>query len=117
MSLPRKNRSSKPGEAQELFEEALNSSDDKYFIHLVGTIGIECLKSLALSTQKRVLVKMLQSMEKKQFIGQYLPWFEEIVRLDIQHKVFTGPGIYQRVIDLLGNLNERKLLNRFQARK
>ena len=111
-----KSRRSRAGEAQESFEQALNTPDDRQFIQLVGAVDVRNLSTLALTTQKRVLLKMLQSMEKKQFIGQYLPWFEEAVRIGIQQKVFSGPGVYQRTTDLLENLKERRLLNKFKMR-
>ena len=56
---------------------------------------------------------MLEAMEKKKFIPQYIPWFEQAVNLNIHNKVFVGPGVYQRVVTLLTKLHEKKLLKSF----
>ena len=55
---------------------------------------------------------MLEAMEEKKFVGQYMPWLEQTVNLGIQHQVFAGPGIFHRLVALLKKLQETKLLKR-----
>ena len=79
----------------------------------MGKFGVKSLSKLSLATQKKTLLHMLEAMENKKFIGQYIPWFEQSVNLNIHRKVFVGPGIYHRVVALLSKLHETKLLKRF----
>ena len=105
---------SRPGRTEEVFEDALGAYDEKEFVRFIGKFGAGYLSKLALSTQKQVLSKMVDAMEKKLFIGQYVPWIEEAVRLGIHRRIFAGPGMFQRVVDLLSALKETKLLKRFK---
>ena len=102
------------GEAddEEVFEEALSNYEEREFVRFVGKFGVDSLTKLSLTTQKKTLIKMLEAMEEKKFIGQYMPWLEQTVNLGIQHQVFAGPGIYHRFVALLEKLHEIKLLKR-----
>ena len=102
----------RPGRTEEVFEEALSNYEEREFVRFVGKFGVDSLTKLSLTTQKKTLIKMLEAMEEKKFIGQYMPWLEQTVNLGIQHQVFAGPGIYHRFVALLKKLHETKLLKR-----
>ena len=104
---------SRPGRTEEVFEEALSNYEENEFVRFAGKFGVKSLSKLSLATQKKTLLRMLEAMENKKFIGQYIPWFEQTVNLNIHHKVFVGPGVYHRVVALLSKLHETKLLKSF----
>ena len=102
----------RPGRTEEVFEEALSNYEEREFVRFVGKFGVESLTKLSLATQKKTMLRMLEAMEEKKFVGQYIPWLEQTVNLGIQHQVFAGPGIYHRFVELLKKLHETKLLKR-----
>ena len=101
-----------PGRTEEVFEEALSNYEEREFVRFVGKFGVESLTKLSLATQKKTMLRMLEAMEEKKFVGQYIPWLEQTVNLGIQHQVFAGPGIFHRLVALLKKLQETKLLKR-----
>jgi hypothetical protein len=101
------------GRTEEVFEEALSNYEENEFVRFAGKFGVKSLSKLSLATQKKTLLYMLEAMEGKKFIPQYIPWFEQAVNLNIHNKVFVGPGVYERVVTLLTKLHEKKLLKSF----
>lgn len=87
------------GGAELILESTLSSgSDDGEVIRQCNACGAAVLGTLSIPTKKRLFSRLIDMMERNNFILQILPWFQTAFNLRLLHQVLASPGTYARAV-------------------